>query len=99
MKPASTWNVLQTRGVDTGNITITLNNILPGITLTSPLSASGAQFTATTTGTVAGYQNVSVTFTGSVSATAGIAGTLVVGANGSLPQGKSITFQVHMSKQ
>jgi len=99
VKPSSAWDVRQVRDTSTNVITITLSGVLPGISLSSSISGTGAAFTATSTGVVAGFANVSVTFSGSVTPQTGIQGTLVVGGNGALPQGKSITFSVNMAKQ
>ncbi len=98
VKPTGTWTVLQTRNTQTNAITITLSDILPGIQLTGPVPASGQTFTATGSGSVAGYPNVGVSFTGTATAEAGLSGVLTVGGNGALPQGKAITFNVKMTK-
>lgn len=96
---AKTWNVQQVRNTQTNAITIALSNLLPGVQLTGPVPVSGQEFTATGFGTVAGNVSVKVDFTGSVSAEAGLSGVLAVGTNGSLPQGKAITYNVKMTKQ
>lgn len=98
VKPADRWDVLQTRDPSTGAITIALGHVLEGIDLSGPLDATGAPFTAVGTGTVAGYPNTSVEFTGTVTPGQGLHGTLTVGANGSLPTGRSITYQVDFTK-
>lgn len=96
--PSDRWEVLQVRNTQTGAITITLSNVLPGVTLTGPVPGVGQQFTASGTGTVAGYPNTLVAFTGTASAEAGVNGTLTVGANGSLPQGQAITFTAALKR-
>jgi len=96
--PATSWNVLQVLDTTTGAITITLGPVFQGINLNSPLTGTGAPFVATGTGTVAGYPNTEVDFSGTVTPQSGLHGTLTVGQNGSLPTGQSITFKVDMTK-
>ena len=98
VKPATRWDVLQRRNTTTGEITITITNVLPGIVLEAPLAATGAPFRATATGTVAGFKNVEVGFEGTVTPQGGVHGKLVVGRNQALPQGQAIYFTVDMSK-
>ena len=96
--PTKEWDVAQGRDTTTGAITIDLANVVDGVTLHGPLAATGKEFTASGTGTVVGYPNASVTFTGKVTPRDGLHGTLEAGANGALPTGRSITFQVDMQK-
>jgi hypothetical protein len=97
--PGSTWEVLQTRNTETGAIRIRLDGVLPGIVLETAIPHTGANFAATSLGTVAGYEDVSVTFSGTVTPEEGIDGLLVVGANGALRLGESIRFGVDLRKQ
>lgn len=99
VKPTTTWEILQVRDTATGAITITLSDVVEGIDLTGPLADTGERFTATGSGTVAGYPNTDVSFTGTVSPEDGIDGTLAVGRNGTLPQGEPIAFTVDMARQ
>jgi hypothetical protein len=96
--PSDRWDVLQVRNTQTGAITITLSNVLPGITLTGPVPGVAQPFTASGAGTVAGFPNTSVAFTGTATAEAGVNGTLTVGANGTLPQGQAISFSASLQR-
>jgi hypothetical protein len=96
--PTKSWDVLQVRDTSTGAITITLDNVLAGINLTGPLTATGDPFVATGAGTVAGRANTAVSFAGSVTPQNGLHGSLTVGANGTLPTGQPISFEVDMTK-
>ena len=99
IKPSATWQVSQLRDTTTGVITITINGVLPGISLSTTIPDTGALFTAATKGLVAGYKDVAVSFAGSITATGGVDGKLVVGANGALPKAKAISFGVKLAKQ
>jgi hypothetical protein len=98
VSPATTWPVLQVRETTTGEITITLEDVVEGIDLTSPLGATGEQFRAVGVGTVAGFQGTEVAFEGTVTPEAGLHGTLTVGGNRTLPTGQPISFRVDMAK-
>jgi hypothetical protein len=98
VKPAATWHILQQRNTKTGEITIQLTGVLPGITLTAPLEQTGDSFTAVTHGTVAGYPNVEVRFAGAVSPDGGLHGDLLVGGNKALPKGLPIMFHADLAK-
>jgi hypothetical protein len=98
VKPTTRWAVLQTRDTSTGAITIALSDVVDGVDLNAPLSATGASFSAVGTGTVAGFAGTEVLFDGTVTPQQGLHGTLVVGGNGTLPTGQPITFQVDMQK-
>jgi len=98
VKPTMRWDVRQTRDTSTGAITIALADVVDGVDLSGPLAATGSQFSATGSGTVAGYPNTSVEFDGTATPDQGLHGMLVVGATGTLPTGQSVTFQVDMQK-
>lgn len=98
VKPGTRWDVLQRRDTSTGAITIQFTNVLPGITLEAPIAGTGAEFKAETFGAVAGFKNVQVELTGTVTIDGGLNASLVVGRNRSLPQGKPIYFRVDFSK-
>lgn len=67
------------------------------VTLSGPLDADG-NLEATGGGTVAGFQQVSANFQGSITTDADgnvhLDGQLTLGPDGELPQGKSITYQI-----
>lgn len=97
--PSNEWDVLQVRNTQTQAIAITLSSVLPGITLTGSVPSIGQQFTASGSGTVAGYAGVSAEFTGVATAEGGVNGSLLVGANGALPQRAPITFTVTLQRR
>ena len=96
--PETTWGVLQVRDTTNRDIFITLDNVVEGIDLTSPLGGTGEQFRAVGVGSVAGFDGTEVAFEGTVTPEEGMHGTLTVGGNGTLPTGQSITFTVDMAK-
>jgi hypothetical protein len=71
----------------------------PWITVTAPSMDAQGNFVATGVGTYAGFQNIDATMTGRVlfngsGQITGIDATKVIGANGLLPGGQSITYSV-----
>jgi hypothetical protein len=74
---------------------ITISGPAPWVTVTGPLQADGT-FIAAGSGTVAGFPNVPVTFTGSLNADGSISGTLQMGSDTpptGLPNG-AITYTI-----
>jgi hypothetical protein len=98
VKPGTVWKVLQRRNAETGQITVAFNNVFPDVTLEAPLPDTGAPFSASELGTVADVTNVQIDLSGTVTPEGGLHASLVVGANGALPHGKAIVFQVDMTK-
>jgi hypothetical protein len=92
--------VLITRDTSTGAITIDITGPPPWVALHGTaqfgpgFTSAGGEFTATGQGTVAGYPNVTVDFSGSVTTSGGLQGTLRMGINGELPTGQSISYSV-----
>jgi uncharacterized protein (TIGR03437 family) len=72
---------------------IQVSGPFPFVTVTGPLNSDGS-FSLTGTGTVAGYQNVAVTLTGTVDPTGKITAQYAMGTNGALPSGQSITYSM-----
>ena len=98
VEPSTAWEVRQVRNTQTNEVAITLFNVVENVSLQGRVPVIGQEFTATGSGTVAGYSNVEVSFTGTASAETGINGVLTVGGNGALPQGQPIVFDVAMQK-
>src|SRR5262245_53372179 len=72
--------------------TVTVTGPAPWVTVTGTLNADGT-FTTSGVGTVAGFPNVTVTFTGSVNATTGtISGTIVLGPGLAQNQNETLTL-------
>ena len=61
-------------------------------------SSSNGSFNATGRGTVAGFSNVNVTFTGTITTSGAISGDYIMGSSGELPGGRSTTFRVTGSR-
>lgn len=79
-------------------ITIQLAGIFPAVAVEANIAGTGAAFTASTKTTVAQRPGTEVRFDGTVTPTDGVVGTLTVGANGTLPTGQSIVFDVDLDK-
>ena len=100
-----TLAVSVSRNTQTGVITIRLTGDPPWVNLTGTaqfgpaFGATGGDFTATGAGTVAGFANVAVSFTGSVTADGGLKGVLTLGTNGALPTGRAISYAPSLTKQ
>jgi hypothetical protein len=97
-------DILIQRDVTTGKITISMTGPFPWISLDGTaqfgqsFTVSGGDFEASGEGTVAGYPNVKVDFTGSVIARTGLQGDLSMGTNGALPTGQPTTYSLNGTK-
>ena len=78
-------------GVAIASITIT--GAQAWVAVTGELAADGS-FTATGTGTVAGFANIGVSFQGTLTEAGRLAGDYTMGTGGGLPGGQPITYGV-----
>jgi hypothetical protein len=69
----------------------------PWVNVSGDFNEEDGSFYATGRGTVAGFPNIAVTFEGTLTE-AGISGELTMGAEGGLPQGEPIVYQVSGTK-
>jgi hypothetical protein len=69
----------------------------PFINVSGDYNTEDGSFSATGTGEVAGFSNITATFEGSLT-DAGLSGQYTMGAKGGLPGGNSVTYQVSGTK-
>jgi uncharacterized protein (TIGR03437 family) len=78
----------------TSSLSTSLQSIGDSENPTAAVPLVGGSFTMTGTGTVAGFPNVSITFTGTIDLEGNISGDYVMGAGGELPGGQAITYRL-----
>ncbi len=81
------------------NGSVTFRGDSPWVTISGTYNTQTGEFSLSTSGSVAGFNNTSVTLRGSVNSSGQFNGVLEFGANGALPTGQPVSYQIRAQKR